>query len=294
MRRSRPRSSAFRRSTLPLVLLAATAPAADAPTARDILKKAVEAQGEMPKEVRDVTLAFHGEISEEGEIHTALRTYWYRSADRSFRIRTGSGATDKLTSERGVFGAGRFWERTSTGATLELSRGNRDDLDQIRAIEKQRAEFERMLRMILLARLDEDGWQVAFAEPLPVRLDKDQPHQAKGTFGSDREASYHIIDLKREGEPDLRLYVQTEDSSVRKAIEYDPKDPGKVRFVYYFANYWTDPGLKLLVPRFLSVYRGTPTNDAERDELLAAKGEPSVRLNTDLKDADLRAPGARE
>ncbi len=291
MRRSRPRSSAFRRSTLPFVLLAATAQAADAPTARDVFKGAVAAQGEMPREIRDVTLSFDGEISEDGEVHTALRTYWYRAADRSFRIRTGSGATDRVTSERGVFGATKFWERTSSGETLELSRGNRDDVAQIRAIDRERAEFERMLRMILLARLDEDGWQVAFAEPAPVRIEKDQPHQAKGTLGSDREATYHVLDLKREGEPDLRLYVQTKDASVRKAIEYDLKDPGKVRFVYYFANYWTDPGLKLLVPRFLSVYRGTPLDVTERDSLLAAKGEPTVRLNTDLKDADLKAPG---
>jgi hypothetical protein len=67
-----------------------------------------------------------------------------------------------------------------------------------------------------------------------------------------------------------------------------------VRFVYYFANYWTDPELKLLVPRYLSVYRATPLAEAEREELLAAKGEPRVRLNQDLGDLDLRAPVAKE
>jgi hypothetical protein len=299
MSRSRPRSSAFRRSTLPLLLLAAAAPAGDDPSppgvsgtdaAREIFRKAVAAQGEMPAEVSDVTLDFEGEISEEGEIHTVLRTYWYRSADRSFRMRTGSEAVAKLVSDRGVAGDAKYWERSPDGGILQLSRGNRDDAEQIRAIEKERAEFERMLRMVLLARFDGDGWQVTLAEPGPARLERDQPHQIKGTLG-DRGKAYHVLDLRREGEPDLRLYVQTDDFTVRKAVEYDVKDSGRVRFVYYFADYRTDPDARLVLPRFFSVYRGTPSDKTERDELLAAKGEPKVRLNTGLKDSDLRPAG---
>lgn len=290
-RRARPRSSAFRRSTLPLVLLAAAAPAADGPTAQEIFRKAVEAQGEVPKEIKDVTLSFWGEIRQDEQVNTVRRTYWYRSADRSFRVRTGSEAMEKLTSDRGVVGEATYWERGPRGETVELSRGNRDDMAQIRGIEKERKEFERMLRMVLLARFDQGGWQVALAEPKPVLLDKDHPHQPKGTLGNKEETSYHVLDLKREGEPDLRLYVHTTDFSVRKAIEYDLSDAGRVRFVYYFANYWNDPDLKLLVPRFLSIYHATPLAEGDRDEMLAAKGQPTVRLNTDLKDADLRPSG---
>ena len=294
MRRSRPRSSAFRRTALPFVLLAAAAPAADAPTARDILKQAAGAQGAMPAEVKDVTLAFEGEIAEQGEAHTVLRTYWYRAGDRSFRIRTGSGATDKLTSDRGVVGADKFWEWSSAGRILELSIRNRDDKKQAEAIDRERAEFERMLRLVLLARFDGDGWEVKFAEPAPVRLERDVPHQIDGTLGDRAKKTYHVLDLKREGEPELRLFIGTDDLTVRKAVEYDLQDPKRVRFVYYFANYWTDPTLKLLVPRFFSVYRGTPTDPSERDDLLAAKGEPTVRLNSDLTDAQLQRSAAKE
>lgn len=285
------------------MLLAAAVPAGEDPAqgkdggadaARAIFRKAVVAQGEMPAKVNDVTLDFEGEISEKGEIHTVLRTYWYRSTDRSFRMRTGSEAAAKLVSDRGVAGAAKYWERSSGDGILDLSRGNRDDTAQIRAIEKERAEFERMLRMVLLARFDADAWRVAFAEPDPVRLDRDQPHQIKGTLRDRENATYHVLDLKHDGEPDLRLYVHTEDFTVRKAIEYDVKDPGRVSFVYYFADYGTDPEAKLLLPRFFSVYRGTPLDETERDGLLAAKGEPKVRLNTGLKDSDLRPPGAKE
>lgn len=298
MRRVRARSSLFRRSALPLVLFAAAAPAGDGPSpekgdaaaAREIFKKAVTGQGEMPLEVRDVTLVFEGEVSEKGEVHTVLRTYWYRSADHSFRMRTTSGASDKLASDRGVLGAGKYWEQSSGKGILDLSPRNRDDAEQIGTIERERAEFERMLRMVLLARFDADGWQVAFAERGPVRLDRDRPHQIKGTL-RDREKAYHVLDLKHDGEPELRLYVHTDDFTVRKAVEYDLKDPGRVRFVYYFADYGTDPEAKLLLPRFFSVYRGTPLDETERDELLAAKGEPKVRLNTGLEDSDLRPAG---
>jgi hypothetical protein len=280
----------FRRSVLPCALLASVAPAgADGDdAARAIFQKAVKAQGEMPANVSDVTLEFRGEISEEGEVHTVLRTYWYRAADRSFRMRTASEAASKISSDRGVAGAKGYWERSSGNDVLDLSPGNRDDEKQIQAIRKERVEFERMLRMVLLARFDGDGWQVAFAEPLPVRLDRDVPHQPKGTLGDRETETYHVLDLKHEGEPDLRLYVRTDDFTVRKAVEHDAKDPRRVRFVYYFANYWTDPDAKLVVPRFFSVYRGTPVAEAERDNLLAAKGEPKVRLNTGLKDSELR------
>jgi hypothetical protein len=301
MRRFRARSSAFKRSALPFVLLAASVPAGEDPAqgtdagaaaARELFRKAVAAQGELKAQVRDVTLDFDGEVSGDGEIHTALRTYWYRAHDHSFRVRTKSGAVDKLSSDRGVLGASKYWERSSADRILDLSKGNRDDAAQIKEIEKERTEFERMFRMVLLARLDGDGWQVALAEPDPVRLERDQPHQAKGTLRNREKETYHVLELTREGEPRLRLFVDTADFTVRKAIEFDVKAPDRVRFVYYFANYKTDPELKLLVPQYLSVYRDTPLSEEDRDKLNVAKGLPKVRLNTGLADADLRPPAA--
>jgi hypothetical protein len=272
------------------VLLAALASAAEGPSARDILKKAVAAQGEMP-EVKDVTLSFEGEIRQEGQVNTVERTYWYRSSDSSFRMRTRPKVMEKLVSDRGVVGEGTYWELTQKGEMIELSRGNRDDAAQIRAIQRERSEFQRMLRMVLLARFDGDGWQVALAQPAPVLLDTDQPHQASDTLGNREETTYHVLDLKREGEPDLRLYVHTGDFTVRKAIEFDPKAPGQAKFVYYFSNYEVDPEAKLLLPRFLSAYHDTPKDKAKRDDLLAAKGRPSVRLNKGLADAELKPAG---
>lgn len=302
MRRFRARSSAFKRSALPLVFLAASVPAGEDPAqgtdagaavARELFRKAVAAQGELKAKVRDVILDFDGEVSDEGEIHTALRTYWYRAEDRSFRIRTKSGAVERLSSDRGVLGVSNYWERSSADRILELSRGNRDDAAQIREIEKERTEFERMLRMVLLARLDGDGWQVALAEPDPVRLERDLPHQVKGTLRDKEKETYHVLELKREGEPRLHLFVDTDDFTVRKAIEFDLKAPERIRFVYYFANYRTDPELKLLVPQYLSVYRDTPRNEQDREKLNVAKGLPTVRLNKDLTEAHLR-PAAAE
>jgi len=271
---------------LPLLLLPAAAPADDAPAAKDIFRRAVEAQGRLPDQVTDVTLAFEGEVHEKGETHTIERTYWFRSKDRSFRVLTGSAAADK-TTDRGVLGADGYWERPSKGKILSLSRGNRDDAESIRQIEKERADFERMLRMVLLTRLDE-GWTLAFGAAAPVRLDEDHPYEIRKTLGDRDKVTYYVLDARREGESRLRLFVNTDDYTVRKAIEYEAEDPDRVRWVYYFAGYGKDGNLGLVLPRYFSVYRDTPKDDATRDELKAAWGEPRVSLNTGLKDSDLR------
>jgi hypothetical protein len=275
------------RSLLPLLLLLPAANGSDeAPAARDIFRKAVEAQGSLPDEVRDVTLTFKGEVSEKGEVHAITRTYRFRTKDRSFRVHTGAEAADRST-DRGVFGEGGYWMRSSKGAILALSRGNRDDAETIRQIEGERKDFERMLRMVLLARLDE-SWTVTLGAAEPQRLDGDHPHEINHTLGDRDNVTYHVLDARRDGDARLRLFVSTKDFTVRKAIEYEADAPERVRWVYYFAAYAKDKELGLVLPRYFSVYRDTPADKEARDRLNAAKGEPVVSLNTGLPDSALR------
>ena len=279
---------------LAAVLLPAAAAAPEGPTARDILRRAVEAQGSLRRDdIRDVTIRFVGEIAEEGRRNTVIQTQWYRSADRSFKVRTGSGATDKLTSERGVFGDRSYWERTTGGTVLTLRRGNRDDAASIRTIERERAEFERMLRMVLLSRLDASGFEVTMGEPAPVRLERDFPHEAKGALRDRGKETYHVLDATATGEPRLRLFVHTGDFTVRKAVEYDGEAADRIRRVYYFAHYRKDPALDLLLPIYLAVYRDTPVDAESRDALTEAKGEPKVELNAGLEDAVFQPAAAK-
>jgi len=276
------------RRLLPLLLLAVSPAAADeTAAARDILRRAVEAQGKLAADdVRDVTLTFVGEASEKGEVHAITRTYRFRAKDRSFRVHTAAEAADRGT-DRGVFGENGYWERSSKGAIIALSRGNRDDAATIRQIEGERKDFERMLRMVFLTRLDA-GWTVSLGAPEPLRLAGDHPHELNHTLGDRDQTTYHVLDAKRDGEGCLRLFVNTKDFTVRKAVEYETEKPGQVRWVYYFGAYAKDKDLGIVLPRYFSVYRDTPSDKEARDRLNAAKGEPKVALNTDLADKDLR------
>jgi len=275
------------RASVPLLLLFVPAAADETATARDILRRAVEAQGKLGAEdVRDVTLLFKGEVSEKGEVHAITRTYRFRAKDRSFRVHTAAEAVDRGT-DRGVLGETGYWERSSKGAIITLNRGNRDDVATIKQIESERRDFERMLRMVLLTRLDE-GWTVTLGSPEPQRLDGDHPHELNHTLGDRNETTYHVLDARRDGEARLRLFVNTKDHTVRKAIEYDADAPERVRWVYYFAAYAKDKDLGLVLPRYFSLYHDTPLGKEARDRLNAVKGEPKVSLNTGLSDADLR------
>lgn len=276
------------RRLLPLLLLAASPAAADeTAAARDILRRAVDAQGKLAADdVRDVTLAFEGQVSEKGEEHAITRTYRFRAKDRSFRVHTAAEAADRST-DRGVFGERGYWERSSKGTILALSPGNRDDAEAIRQIEGERKDFERMLRMVFLTRLD-GSWTVSLGAPEPLRLDGDHPHELNHTLGNRDETTYHVLDAKRDGEARLRLFVNTKDFTVRKAVEYEADKPDQVRWVYYFAAYAKDKDLGIVLPRYFSVYRDTPSDKAARDRLNAVRGEPKVALNSDLADKDLR------
>jgi len=276
------------RRLLPLLLLAAAVAGADATsTARDILKKAVAAQGKLgPDDIRDVTLTFEGQAQENGQDNAITRIYRFRASDRSFRVHTGAEAIDRST-DRGVFGADGYWQKTSKGKFLALSVGNRDDRATIEQIETERTDFERMLRMVLLARID-DSWTVTLGAAEPQRLESDFPHELSRTLGDRSKVTYFVLDLRRDGEAPLRLYVNTDDFTVRKAIEFEAKAPDQVRFVYYFAAYAPDKDLGIVLPRYFSVYHDTPADKAMRDKLNAVRGMPKVQLNTKIGDGDLR------
>lgn len=282
-----PPAARLPRLLLPLLLLGAAAVASDeTATAKDILRKAIEAQGKLAEgEVRDVTLTFSGEASEKGEVHAITRTYRFRSADRSFRVRTEAAAADRGT-DRGVLGADGYWMRSSRGSIVALSPGNRDDKEMVRQIEAERRDFERMLRMVLLSQFA-DGWTLALAAQAPVRLEADHPHEISHTLGDRSEATYHVLDATRGDEARLRLFVNTKDFTVRKAVEYEPGGADQVRWVYYFGAYALDKELGLTLPRYFSLYRDTPSDKAARDRLNTAKGETKVSLEG-LADADLR------
>jgi len=268
----------------------AAVPPAAGPTAADLLHRAVQAQGTLTGDLRDVTLSFQGEVAQQGSVNTIRRTYWYRAGDRSFRVRTANASTDAATTDRGVYGRKTYWERASSGAIRELHAGNRDDADALDQIAKERRDFERILRMVLLSRLDDGSWLVERAAAGTVRLAEDMPYNAKGTLADREKETYHVLDLTREGEPRLRLFIRTADFSVRKAVQFRLGDGDEEEWTYYFGPFWRDPEAGLSLPRFFSVYKGTPTEDPgrSREDLLVVKGEPTVRVNTGLTDDDLK------
>ena len=150
-----------------LAPLTPLAPAAEDEAAIAILREAARSQGDVRAEdIRDVLVEFRGEIVEE-TTHAVERTYWYRTPDRSFRIRTEPPAARKERTERGVLGEKGYWDRAADGSRVDLARTNRDHRELIRTIESERADFERILRMVLLPRLLDGKSRVTLAEPLP-------------------------------------------------------------------------------------------------------------------------------
>ncbi|HEY7516226.1 MAG TPA: hypothetical protein VIC87_17175, partial [Vicinamibacteria bacterium] len=109
-------------------------------------------------------------------------------------------------------------------------------------------------------------------------------------LGRDRaEHAYHVIDVEREGEARLRLFVHAGDSTVRKAIQFDADDPGNPRWHYYFGPFRRHAGgLGLNLPQYVSMHDGFPDGKEGRSRTGKLYGRISVRLNTALKDGDLK------
>ena len=234
-------------------------------------------------------LRFHGQIIEEGK-HTITRTYRYRSTDRSFYQLTT--ATGDRSTERGVFGRREYWERTSKGRIVNLRMGNKEDLNAVKAIRDERSQFERILRMVLLTRLQDGKTQVSLAAPNPVLLIKDMPYEAKYILGKDRSAHrYHVLDLKRPNTARLRFFIRTSDYTVRKAIQFSEKRPNRIDWYFYFGPFTRESKLGLLLPQYFSAHIRRPVDAATKKKTCKFRGEIAVDLNPSLEKAQLRPDG---
>lgn len=250
-----------------LLLIGSTALAGDATA---VFRKAVARQGRIrQRDIKSVNLEFSGHVVLDKTEQAVYREYWYTVADRTFRQVTQGKAQAKARSERGVDAKGH-WNRAGK-SKVRLFRGNRDHRDLIEAIDSDRAEFERILKMVLLTRLE--GARFSFATKTPVKLLEDAPFSARSILGSDRAiAEYYVLKVERKNQPSLLLYVKTSDYTVRKAVQF-PRDPKDHPVYYYFAY---APDRKL--PIYFSAHKSLPTDAKTRKTSAIARGEITVHI----------------
>ncbi len=266
---------------------AAWAPAAaeeeDAKTdPRAILDKAVAAQGQIrAKDLQDIVISFKGHAAQEGQLHRVLRTFWYRPQDGSFKVKTSSRTDARKSSERGVSGEKTYWEKRRRDITT-LSPRDGEDRKLRSAIERERGEFRRVLRMVILSRLQQDDQiKLTLATPRPVLLPRDVPHEADAILGANRDAvTYWVLDVEREGDPRIRLYIRTDDSTVRKAVEFSKKNPKRIYNVYYFGPFSKKNERRIMLPLYFSMHFRIPVDKESRDKTTVAYGRVGVDINT--------------
>lgn len=273
---------------LTVLLPLQAAPPAE-PTAKEVFQRAVAAQGRIePDEIRDLYVKFEGQVKDKGEkTQSAVREYWLRPTDRSFRIRTTAGADPaKPFSERGVLGNDkeRYWERIKK-SPAELRRTNREHRKNILAIRRDRNDFQRIVRMVLLTRMNDGQSSVRFAKQKRVRLEKDQPNSARHILGKDRKAEYYVLDVARKGADPLRFFIRTDDFTVRKVVQFDREAPGKLKSVSYFGAFVKNSQAEgLVLPQAFSVYSAVPDGKNRNDATVRVSGRLKVKINGDLGD----------
>ncbi|MHC4957963.1 MAG: hypothetical protein ACYTGN_06265 [Planctomycetota bacterium] len=272
---------------MPLRILLFTAlltlPAAHADDAKSILAQAVAAQGGVKRgDVADIHLSFRGQLVQKGRDNGAQRDYYYRAKDRAFRILTVANATSTERSERGVLGAG-YWERS--GKTIvALSRGNIDHREIIQAILEDRRQFERILKMVLLTRLDAADVKLLGK---PQSIEVDSPDSATSILGdaeARKQRRYHLLEVNRKNQARLVLFVRTDDFSVRKAVQYSTEDPKRAEYWYYFGPYRkrTD-GMTL--PLYFNIHKALPVDAKTRKASRYVRGTITLKLNPGLADS---------
>jgi hypothetical protein len=268
------------------ILLTATLlalPTARAEDARSILGKAIAAQGGLKRaDVADLQLSFRGQLVQKGQDNGAQRDYYYRAKDRAFRILTVANAASSERSERGVLGKS-YWERDGKNV-VTLSRGNIDHREVITAIREDRRQFERILKMVLLTRLE--SADVKLLGP-PQRLEADSPDSATSILG-DAEARkkrlYHLLEVDRKNEARLVLFVRTDDFSVRKAVQYSKADPTRAEYWYYFGPYRKRPD-GMTLPIYFNIHKALPIDAKTRKASRYVRGTITLKLNPGLADS---------
>jgi len=291
-----PRMGLSMRLAVPIVLLCVLPPvqAERDEEAVALLQRAVAAQGELPGGgLQDVHITFQGHVNEpEQGKHSITRKYWYRSRDRSFRIQTYASIDAKSTrSERGVLGAPRpkYWE-WSRESRMSLKPTNREHKKNIEAIDRDRADFERIVRMVVLSRADDELATIRFGEPRRAPCNGDAPNSPRYIF-PDPDAEFLALDLQRAGSDPLRLFLHEDRMTVAKVVQFDRKEPSAVRFVYYLGAYRKQGGLN--VPRYVSVHTAVPTEET-REKTTRLAGRIDVQLNAGLGDEVFAAKPKRE
>ncbi|MFQ5845163.1 MAG: hypothetical protein ACE5JG_09275 [Planctomycetota bacterium] len=275
-----------------LLLAAGAAIPDDQPTTAvpEPFRRAVAAQkGLVAKQIRDVYIHFIGHLRREGE-HSISVEYWYRAADRSFRIRTASRTRSSEFSERGIFGERRFWERRRDGSVRRLFRTHRQDEQSIHKIQRDREDFEALRGFLFLRELQGPKTRYRLVSSAPVSLDGDHPRERGNVLGkSDAERKgrrYHRVDVFPEGRPRLRLFVREGPYTVHKVIVYDREAPDRPAGVYYLGAYSdrTNP-MGALLPQVFAYHRQEPRDPKTGLESSVAWGRiREVGINRDPSD----------
>lgn len=255
-----------------------------------ILASAIEAQGALPAAgILSLHVKFKGQVHEHGQPEQSItREYWLRTSDRSFRILTYPNIDPSShRSERGVLGTKKpvYWE-ASRGRRLRLVASNIEHIKNVRTIRKDRREFERILRIVLLARIQKGHGDLRRADPPIATIADDQPNSVRAIF-KDRSARYHVLDLRRDGEDPLRLYLDEKSLQIKRVLQFVRGDPKKLANAYYLGAYKEQGGLVL--PRYISVHTAIPT-EKTRVSSTRLSGTLSVEINLGLTDADFGIP----
>ncbi|MEM8885384.1 MAG: hypothetical protein AAGD14_15060 [Planctomycetota bacterium] len=260
------------------------------PAAAALLNQAVAAQGKLkPAEIEDLYVQFIGQVREKNQpSHSITREYWFRAKDKSFRVRTYGNVNQRDSqAESGVFG-GRpavYWE-WARERRMPLSISNREHVKNIKSIQKERSDFERILRIVLLARIDTEQTTLKLDQPEKITIDS--PNSAGAIF-PDRDSAYRVLLLQRRGADPLRLYLHPKDLTVRKVVQLDRHNPTRARFYYYLGAYAKSGELNL--PRYISVHNALPTKET-REKSTQLSGRLTVKVNRGLED-DIFQPESR-
>ncbi len=253
--------------------------------AHKILAAAVEAQGKLPAAgIQSLHVTFVGQVNEKGQASQSItREYWLRVSDRSFRILTYPNAKKSQRSERGVLAAKKpvYWE-ASRGRRLRMVGSNVEHIKVVRTIRQDRRDFERILRIVLLTRMQKGHGDLRRANPPIVTIPNDEPNSSRHIF-ADRSARYFSLNLLREGEDPLRIFLDENSLQIKRVLQFVRDDPGTLANAYYLGAYKEQGGLVL--PQYISVHTAIPTSKT-KEQTTRLSGRLKIVVNPGLTDAE--------